>query len=58
MKKRLKPIICVVLVFVLAGSVFAGLRFRALARDNGESGPLKWAITDDGIFTVNGVGYG
>lgn len=58
MKKQTKIVISVILIFAVIGSVFAGLRFRALARDNGESGPLKWAISDEGVFTVNGVGYG
>ena len=58
MKKQTKAIISLILVFTIVGSVFAGLRFRAFAKVNGDSGPLKWAISDDGVFTVNGVGYG
>jgi len=58
MKKRSKIIISTVLIFALLSSVAAGLSFRAFASTNGDSGPLKWALSDDGVFTVNGVGYG
>ena len=58
MKKNAKKIICVLLIVTLLGSVFTELGMRALAKTNGDSGPLKWAISDDGVFTVNGVGYG
>ena len=58
MKKHTKAVIFVILIVAVIGSVFAGLRFRAFAKVNGDSGPLKWAISDDGVFTVNGVGYG
>ena len=58
MKKRFKILISAVVVLAVLSSVFAGLHFRAFAKVNGDSGPLKWAISDDGVFTVNGVGYG
>jgi hypothetical protein len=58
MKKRTKILIAVVLIITIIGSVAAGLNFHAFAKVNGDSGPLKWAISDDGVFTVNGVGYG
>ena len=58
MKKRIKILISAILIIAVLGSVAAGLRFNAFARVNGDSGPLKWAISDDGVFTVNGVGYG
>ena len=58
MKKRFKAILSVLLIITLLGSVVAGFGLRAFAKTNGDSGPLKWALSDDGVFTVNGVGYG
>ena len=59
MKKRTKALISVIVIIAVVSSVFAGLRLHALAQiANGDSGPLKWSISDDGVFTVNGVGYG
>lgn len=59
MKKRIKIIISLVLVCcVITGSVLTGLRLRALAQTGGESGSLRWSLNDDGVFTVNGTGYG
>ena len=58
MKKRVKTLLSAILIIALLGSVAAGLKFNAFAKVNGDSGPLKWAISDDGVFTVNGVGYG
>ena len=59
MKKKTKILISSILVIAIISSVFAGLGFRAYAaKASGDSGPLKWALTEDGVFTVNGVGYG
>ncbi len=58
MKRKTKIVISSILIIALIGSVLAGLNSRAFAKVNGDSGPLKWAISDDGVFTVNGVGYG
>ena len=58
MKKRVKRFLSTLLIISLLGSVISGFSFHAFAKVNGDSGPLKWAISDDGVFTVNGVGYG
>ncbi len=58
MKKKTKIIISIILVIAVVCSVFVGLRINALAVTNGESGSLRWSLNDDGVFTVNGVGYG
>ena len=58
MKKKVRIIISSILIIALLSSVFAVLGFRAFAKTNGDSGPLKWALSDDGVFTVNGIGYG
>lgn len=58
MKKKTKVILSLIVVVTLLSSIFAGLHFNALAQTNGESGSLRWSLSDDGVFTVNGVGYG
>ena len=58
MNKRTKIIITLILIIAIFSSVFVGLRLNALAAMNGDSGSLKWSLNDDGVFTVNGVGYG
>ena len=58
MKIKTKKILSVILVVTLMGSAIAGLGTHAFAATNGESGDLKWALSDDGTFTVNGTGYG
>ena len=59
MKKRTKVIFSAILVIAIISSVFTGLHLHALAQiANGDSGALKWSISDDGVFTANGTGYG
>ena len=58
MKKKTKILLSLIIVFSILISVFAGIYYNALAQTGGDSGSLKWSLNDDGVFTVNGVGYG
>ena len=60
MKRKTKVIISLIVIVSLVCSVFAGLRINAfgkIASGDVDYG-LKWSISDDGVFTVNGSGYG
>ncbi|MBQ9517237.1 MAG: leucine-rich repeat protein [Eubacterium sp.] len=56
-KKKTKVIISAVVVLALICSVLAGLGLNAFARTSGTSGALTWTL-DNGVFTVEGSGYG
>ncbi len=60
MKKTTKKVISFILVFCII--ITAGITFnatRAIA-ENGSinNGAIKWSLNEDGVFTVNGTGYG
>ena len=59
MKKRLKVILSLALVVSLICATFTYLHLNALAQVNGDvNDNLKWSLSDDGVFTVSGTGYG
>ena len=58
MKKRGLKLLAVLLALMLLVTTLTPLALRAMAATNGDSGSLRWALNDEGVFTVNGVGYG
>ncbi len=58
MKKQTKTILALLLVLTVASGFLVQFGLRAFAKTNGDSGDLKWSLSDDGVFAVSGTGYG
>ncbi len=58
MKKKTKVIMSLLLVISIFGTIISYMAFSASAATSGASGALQWSLSDDGVFTVSGTGYG